>query len=785
MSSNLSWYLTIFLVAYAPPSWSQQQRHTVSGYVYDAASGELLTKATVLSIKTARGTATDEYGRFVLIVEADSVHLRFSYLGYIEEYLRLVLRADTLVRVGLARSPVELEEVSVAADHAVTSLSQIQLTPREIDRMPAMAGETDVVKALQLLPGVQGGREGAAGLYVRGGSPDQNLVLLDGTPIYNANHLLGFLSTFNPDVIRSVNLSRGAGSARYGGRLSSVLDVAMKEGNLYERQTYATIGIVAARVTTEGPIRRGRAAYLFSARRTYLDALWRIAQPSDEKFGYYFFDLVGKVNWVGSRQRVYLSLYGGQDRFWLRYDENESSYSEQYEGALFWGNLTGSLRWQSQLSPRLLASASLSRTSYTVAFDEKSRYRAGREQDETYNGTTYRSGVADWTAKADLDLRVGFGHRIRVGGNATLHTYTPSTARVSSQDRPADSVSTRVVGSESRLLAWETAVYAEDEIVLGRRVLAVLGLRGSAFMVADASYAALEPRLVLRYTLNANTSIEASFAEARQYTHLVSRSGIGIPLDLWLPTTDAIGPQQARQVSLGATRKLQSQAAVEVSAEVYLKKMTGVLTPIEGSSLLGIDATGWERRVEVGHGKAYGLETLVRKREGRLTGWVAYTLARSTRRFDGIDDGKQFPYQYDRRHDLALTASYQLTKRWALSGTWVYASGNAAWLPVARAPDVEDFAGYRYYSNDPELSAYVYGARNGWREPAYHRLDFAARRTNELRRGTRTWTMGLYNVYAQRNPFYLYAKTRDDGRLTFRKVSPFILIPAFSYAITF
>ena len=694
--------------------------------------------------------------------------------------LDFLVRADTLVRLALVRSTVELPGVEVSAE-GIHRIGETWLTPREVNQIPAIAGEVDLVKAVQLLPGVSGGREGEAGLYVRGGSPNQTLVLLDGTPVYNVNHMLGFLSVFNPDVVRSVKLIKGAGSARYGGRLSSVLDVAMKEGNLNERRTSANVGLVASRVTTEGPIRRGRAAYLFSVRRTYLDAIYRLFQSSKDRSGFHFYDLVGKVSMVGRRQGLYLSLYGGQDLLSQRYKGRGVIYNEQYQGEMYWGNHTGSLRWQSQLTPTLLASIAVSRTSYRLALDEQRvwRHLSSVTEDEA---TTFRAGVADWSARLDIELQAGKAHRFLVGGNAIRHKYTPSMGHITRHDKIADIRSVRIVGSASPIRSWEAAAYVEDEVSLGQWTHANLGLRGSAVIVEETSYSALEPRLALRHKIRAHTTLELSYAEARQYAHFISRSGIGVPIDLWLPATSSVGPQQDRQLTAGVRRTF-FDSVLQVSSDVYLRNMKGLVTSIEGSYLLGIEAAGWEQRVYVGEGTAYGLEVLVRKREGRLTGWMAYTLARSIRRFEEIDNGESFPHRFDRRHDLAVTSSFQLNTRWALSGTWVFATGDAVWIPVARTVDIEDFGGYGGAHSFDEAGPYslVLGARNGSRTPLYHRLDLAAR----YKKRGHTVTFGFYNIYAHRNSFFLYGELSTDGRIRYRKVSPFILIPAISYGISF
>ncbi len=739
-------------------------------------------------MRSDQGTATDRYGRFALLVEPGFARLSVSHLGYETLHIELAVQDGNPLDIVLAPRPVELDAIAVSAQR--TGLSPVgtdllHLTPEEIERVPALAGETDLVRAIQLMPGVSAGREGSAGLFVRGGSPDQNLILLDGTPVYNATHLLGFLSTFSPDAVRSAALTKGAGSARYGGRLSSVVDVNLREGDRNERRTRGAIGLVSARVTTEGPIREGRAAYLVSVRRTYLDALWSLFQPSDEAAGYHFYDAVAKASLVSPRHAFYLSLYGGRDQFWTRYEDDYlGAGSERYDGALSWGNLTGTIRWSGQLSPRLLASASVGATSYGLAFDEETQeFPAGNSLQEEVEGVRYRSGVTDWLARADLDFRLSPAHLLRFGGSAALHAFQPSASRVVRQEGDGPEV-TRAVGADDRVHARSGALYIEDEFESPNGLGGTVGVRASAFAADGRVYAALEPRLALRYRLPRGTAVEASYARSQQYVHLVSRSGVGVPLDVWLPTTGRVGPQQAWQAAFGATHEITSALALSIG--VFYKRMEGLIEPAEGSSLLGAQAEGWEDRVELGQGQARGIELLLRKRGGRLTGWAAYTLAKSMRQFDAFDRGHAFPQRYDRRHDLAATASYRLTKRWELSGTWVYATGDAVWLPAARAPAVENDVGYPddpFY--EPAPTAYVYGPRNGTRAPAYHRLDVAARHTKPVGKGARTWTLGLYNAYGRRNPFFLYPRVRDDGRLEFRRLSPLVWIPAVSYERSF
>ena len=707
-----------------------------------------------------------------------------SYLGYRTAVLTLPAPTDTFVMVELEPEEIGLDGVEVSSESGGHRRNDVKVSPDEIRSVPSIGGEPDLVKAIQLMPGVQGGREGSAGLFVRGGTPDQNLILLDGTPVYNATHLLGFLSTFNPDVVRAADLIKGPGPARYGGRLSSVLDVSMLEGNPDEHQTRGSVGLVSARGLAEGPVGIGRAAYLVAARRTYADLLWRLFQPPDEQGGYHFYDVVAKVSAVGERSGAVLSLYGGRDLFWTEYEtELGGGYPEQYDGGLGWGNLTGTLRWFGQLSPRLLVETSVGATRYALSFEEETLQGEPGTSEEELSRSTYQNGVTDWLGSASAELALSPRHRLTFGAQAVHHRFRPSVSSVTERWGEAPAV-TRRLGQGENVRGHSLSGHVEDAFEVGP-LSGSLGLRATWFASGGASYLSAEPRVYVGWDVDARTHVRASYTTATQPVHLISRSGVGIPLDLWLPSTRRVAPQRAWQTGVGVSREVWSRHA-EVSLDLFYKAVSGILSPAEGSALLGVDAVGWEDRVQIGSGKAYGAEALVRKRAGALTGWVAYTLSRAELRFPAFDAGQPFPSPFDRLHDLAITGAYAAGRGWVLSGTWVFGSGEAAWLPIARSVSIEDDAGYDSEPGyEPGVDAYVYGPRNGVRAPAYHRLDIAAQHSRETRWGRRTWTLGLYNAYGRRNPFFLYPKTTSDGRYEVRQASPLAFIPALSYAFEF
>ncbi len=772
-------FITVFILlagVISSPIAAQDNHNVVSGIVIDSQSGEALFGATIVDLDNMSGVSTDRYGRFSMIVRADSVQIYASYLGYQTVSIIIPLPLDSALVIALESTSLELPEVSITGDRALRTTTGTfhHITTQDINRVPALAGESDIVKVAQLMPGVHGGREGAAGLHVRGGSPDQNLMLLDGMTIYNVNHLIGFLSAFNPDVVRAVEFTKGPGSARHGGRLSSVFNVALKEGNRHDTQVTANVGSLASRVMVEGPIRTGRSSYLISARRTYFDQFWRLIQPENDKAGYYFYDVVAKASTVSDRSGLYMSLYAGRDRFWTRTRETLPGGSDESRTQLYWGNLTGVVRWQGHIGDGILASAGLGRSAYGITFGDESRAEFDGEAERRSLG--YNSAVRDWRVHLDVAIPIRSSHLLSVGTSVVNHYFDPSrTSSLSSSGHSQQ---------HSPIHAAEFAFYAENDINIGRNARASAGIRATSYLVHSKVFVGLEPRLSLRTGITPRTSVDWSFGVSKQHVHLLSRSSVGIPLDLWLPATPGVPPQSAVHAAIGSSHR-SAAAPLEFGIEIYWKEMRNLVEPLDGGFLIGAMAANWEERVAAhGRGRSYGIELLVRKSEGRLSGWAAYTLSRSSRRFPSIDGGEGFPYRFDRLHDLSITGSYLLTSRWEAQTTFALASGNAIWLPEARAPYVENRPGFPIQpAPGLILSTYEYGPRNRSREPAYHRLDLSFRHQKETSWGRRTWTIGAYNVYARRNPFFIYATTDEAGRIEYRRVSPFILIPAVSLGL--
>ena len=688
-------YFLLVLIGLAGSVWAQTDPvHTLSGYVEDAASGEKLIGAVLYEPALQKGATTNRYGFFSLTLPEGPLQVVVFHIGYQSDTLATRLDRDLQLNIALQPTPLEMGAVQVEAERLdpiqeQSQMSVVQVPIRQIKNAPVLMGEVDVLKTLQLLPGVQSGAEGMSGLYVRGGSPDQNLLLLDGAPVYNASHLFGFFSVFNANAIKNVQLTKAGFPARYGGRLSSVLEVDMKDGNMKTFEGEGSVGLIASQLTLQGPLRKDRTSFIVSARRTYIDLLIRPFLPSDEKGGYHFYDLNAKLNHIFSPEsRVFLSLYSGDDRFWSDFKEEYRGGSYREEDSIAtdfgWGNITSTLRWNYLFDNQLFGNftAIYSRYQLSTHVDDRTTITSDGERETESLRLRYLSGIRDWGLKADLDYLPNPTHYIRFGGSGTLHTYSPGAAHIKSD--PADGAPEDTTLAAQVTDALEYSLYGEDDVQLTDRLKANVGLHTSGFLVNDEFYTSLQPRVSMRYLLPSDWAVKASYALMRQYIHLLSNSTVGLPTDLWLPATERVRPQWSRQFGVGLARQLKDQ--YEFSLEGYYKTMTNLIEYREGASfLVGFgESEDWQDKVEIGRGWSYGAELFVQKKRGRTTGWIGYTLSWTKRRFAGLNQGRAYPYRYDRRHDAALVLTRQLTRSTSFSLTWVYGTGSAATLPVAR-----------------------------------------------------------------------------------------------------
>ena len=747
------------------------------------------------------GTSSNTYGFYSLTLPAssDTLTIIYSYVGYGAQAAQLILSQDTTLNIGLEDNAL-LEEVVITAEEAekiqeVTQMSAVSVPIEQIKSMPAFLGEVDVLKTLQLLPGVQSGNEGSSGIYVRGGGPDQNLILLDGVPVYNASHLFGFFSVFNADAINNVQLIKGGFPARYGGRLSSVIDISMKEGNMKEFHGEGSIGLVGAKLTLEGPIIKDKTSFIVSGRRTWIDLLARplikAQTDGDETAGYHFYDLNAKVNHrFSDRDRLFLSAYLGNDRFYSRYryeddwDGDGVSLSDEDEAGLNWGNITSALRWNHTFTPKLFSNLTLTYSRYRLNLFNKYRYEYLGDQNSVMvdqGAIKYISGIEDFAAKLDMDYIPSPRHFVRFGANAIRHRFEPGALNVRYDDFNDNQLDT-LLGSNSTL-ATEFAAYVEDDIEISSSLKLNVGAHFSGFYVNSQLYASLQPRIAARYLLSPQISLKASYSQMAQFIHLLTNAGVGLPTDLWVPSTERIRPQRSQQFALGAAREWGN--GYEISLEGYYKTMDNLIAYREGASFIDVNSN-WQDKVVVGDGRSYGAELLIQKREGRTTGWLGYTLSWSDRQFDDLNFGKRFPYKYDRRHDIGVAVVHNWKERIDVSFTWVYGTGNAITLPNARyerAQPERQFGGFGGFG----YTLYDYGERNSYRMRAFHRLDASITFKKKTRWGERSWVVGVYNAYSRQNPFYMYldegGNPNEPNR--FRQVSLFPIIPSISYRFNF
>ncbi|MDD2245179.1 MAG: TonB-dependent receptor plug domain-containing protein [Dysgonamonadaceae bacterium] len=798
------------------------QNYTISGYITDEADGETLIGASVFDKISKKGNAANNFGYYSITLSKGDVLLEYSFVGYTHQLYDFVLQNDTVINVKLS-SGQTLQEVTVVGNRSQTGaestqMSAVEVSVEQIKNIPSIFGESDVIKALQLLPGVQGGTEGSAGMYVRGGGMDENLLLLDGVPVYNVNHMFGFFSVFNTDAVKNVTLYKGSFPARFGGRLSSVVDIRMKDGNEKKIQGSASIGLISSKFNIEGPIIKDRTTFNISARRTYIDVLARPFmnkynkdQNEDNNYkentiaGYYFYDLNAKfTHKINDRNRLYLSAYLGDDAVYTKMQTSDKSMQNQRVEdwtnlSWKWGNTITALRWNHVLTNKMFANTTLSYTRYrsNMGIGAESVYEYDSNPVNNYSENTqldYRSGIEDLTARVDIDYTPNTQHDVKFGAGYTFHTFNPDVTRLKSKTTEQEIIqdTDTVIGS-SKIYPKELSAYVEDNISIGRRIKFNAGLHFSHYSVQNTNYHSLEPRLGIRALINEDVSVKAGYAMMGQYIHMLSNSSISLPTDLWVSATKDIEPMRSHQYSAGVFWRWKDVA--DVSIEGYWKTMHNLIEYKDGASFMGF-SSGWEEKVNMGDGKAYGVELLLQRSFGNTTGWIGYTWSKSTRLFDRpgqeINFGREFPAKYDRRHDVSITMSHIFSDRIDISGSWVYSTGNTGTLAMQynkplQGPQAE-VASYDEY----ELP-YI-NSRNNYRFNAYHRLDLGVNFHKKKRWGMRTWNISIYNVYNQLNPFMVYPSSEysynpetgeSEGRNFLNQITLFPIIPSVSYTIKF
>ncbi len=770
--------LGLFLALFLSMNAQGPPKITISGTLEDADSREMLLGATVFEQGSGTGTVSNTYGFFSLTIPAGKAELVFSYIGYSPVTLTFDLQKDTTMVIRLSAG-TQLDAVEVTADRLEKNVQRSQMStvdvPVEfIKKVPALLGEVDVLKVIQLLPGVQSGGEGQSGFYVRGGGPDQNLILLDGVPVYNASHLFGFFSVFNAEAVKDVTLIKGGFPARYGGRLSSVLDITLKEGNMQEFHSALSLGLIASSAMVEGPIIKDKVSFILTGRRTYIDLLVRpFLTAEDGTSGYYFHDINGKINWrISDRDRVYLSMYTGRDKFYYRYEEKNYEPKYEEDASFGWGNLTTALRWNHVWTKNLFSNTTLTLSDYSFDTDNQFKETSGSTL-VSEQKLAYTSGIRDWAGRIDFDYLPVPKHYIRFGAGAIAHTFDPGVFDLLNFS-DGDRISTQI--GQPKIAATEWFAYGEDDAELLPALKVNYGLHLSGFQVEDKHYISLQPRISARYLLRDDLSVKASFSTMRQYINLLSNESIGLPTDLWLPSTDRVKPQDAWQVAVGAAYDWKEY---ELSVEGYYKDMDNLLSYTEGSSFFSF--TNWQNRVTQGSGDSYGGEVFLQKKRGTWTGWIGYTLSRSNRQFDELNFGRKFPYKYDRRHDFEIVVNYKKNDKFDIGMTWVFGTGNAISLAAESyyyaPPGSNPNSFYRYYIEHFE-------DRNNFRMPSYHRGDIGFNFHRIRPHYQRTISFGAYNVYNRKNPFFVFTE-ETNNQVQLKQASLFPIIPFISYNIKF
>jgi len=774
------------------------QKLSLSGYLLDGESGEALVGANIYDLSSNTGTVSNKFGYYTLFLSRNTNYtLQVSFVGFKTSTLHINLSNDTLVNIRLQPDNISLNEVVIQSqgeerleDRA--EIGKVSIPMSEIKLMPTITGEPDILKAYQLVPGIQGGQEGNNGLFVRGGTPDQNLFLLDDVPLYNVSHLGGFFSVFDPSMVKSIDLYKGGFPARYGGRISSVVDIRNKEGNLYSYNGEVGFSLFMTKFFIEGPIKKEKSSFAFSVRRCNLDLLTNLyywLSTSDHYTGYTFYDINFKMNMkLSETDRLFFSVYNGRDNFFYR-DKKETDVAQlgiEYAGnaRLIWGNSSASLRWLHILDKTVFNNLTLAFTRYS--YNNKNSFTRTETNTDTKFTDEYGilSRINNMVLKDDAEVPLEY-FNIRFGAVFNYYNFIPSY--VSYDQRIT------VSGEETILLAPEKAItasssdffgYAELNFDWGDKISANIGLRAGSYFANSTAFPSIQPRVIVNYTFLPSFSFKASYCTMQQNMHLLTNSNTGMPTDVWVPSTAQLAPETSKQFSIGLAHT--TKQAIEFSIEAYIKKVNNLIEYKEGV-LIYSSAQNWEDKVEKGGtGNMKGVEFLINKSKGRLSGWVGYTLASNQRTFVNINNGEDFPFKYEQRHNFSIVAIYKLNEKFSLSGTWVYNSGNRITLPAGKYQLYD----YNYidpsHENDNIFSdVHIYSEKNGYKMADYHRLDIGVNYTKPVKRGISNWFFSIYNVYNRQNAYYLFFSKTKTGEVKLYQQSLFPIMVNFGYSFSF
>ena len=740
--------------------------YTVSGFISDARSGERLPSANIYNPDTYMGTVSNNYGFFSLTLSEGVHKINASYVGYNQYNNTLFLRKDTVLNIELISS-TQLQEVLVKGYRFpeiknISGMGAYVFPIEDIKSRPALLGEADLIKNIQILPGIQGSSYGFSGLYVRGGNADQNLFLLDDVPVYNVGHLLGFFSIFNTDAVNHVAVLKGAFPARYGGRLSSVIDVRMNEGNKEKIEGAVNLGILSSGLALNGPIKNEKAGFALSARRTYIDLITAILQRnSDERANYYFYDLNGKLNYSPNyRNRLYLSGYMGRDKYYTNYNyievPTESGQRNEKlndENNALWGNIITAFRWNFLINYKFFSNLTLSYSNYSFNVDVLRNNRVNNVWSAFKQ--SYRSGISDFNIKLDFDFYHSNGNLSRFGANVVNHNFDPRVDFIEGKNNIEENFQ---ILEDEPIKSWEYHVYYENEFTISAKFNTNLGGRAILFRGGDKYYRSFEPRWSSRYIVSSNFNIRGSAGIMSQYVHMLNSSNISLPTDLWLPVTDKIPPMRSIQTAMGYDFFLGQNTDFSINIDFYYKWLRNIISYKESASFFDY-SLNWEDKLTLGKGVSYGAEFLLSKNNGSLTGMLGYTLAKTTNLFAELNNGKPFPDRNDRRHDLSITLNYRFNKKWDAGVMWQYGTGLPVSLPsekyyAPKLPFQEDNSSVNHSVNISTI--------NGSRMDDYHRLDVGFNYSRKKKGREHLCGFGVINAYGRQNPFILYYASSND-----------------------
>lgn len=781
---------------------------TISGSIQEVGSGESISFAQIKVNELRTGTLSNESGFFSIDLPPGKVRFLIQRIGYYPLDLDFFALTDTFIQVNMIQASSFLDTVMIEAFSGLQDvhLGRMVIPMEQLKQLPALAGEGDVLKSLQFLPGVQFGQEGTSGLFVRGGSPDQNLILLDDMPVYNVNHLFGFFSLFPPGVIQDMEVYKGAFPAQYGGRLSSVIRLQVKEGNLSEWKGETSLSMLSGQVRVEGPLIPGKSSIFFAGRRSLIDLVLRPftsynyrREGVNGSLGYGFYDIITKANYIISpKSRLFVSVYAGSDqgKISIRPSDEDSTASES-SGALQWGNITTSMRFQQVMGKKWFSKSVLGFTRYRYNQELSfSRKEVGFPEDKIQFGNY--SSVNDWILKQEFHGQTGRNHNLRAGIQLSSKQFEPDVSFLSIQD---GMVATDTSFREPPLRSQTASVYTGYEYSTPSLSL-YLGLRAEGFFTEGKQWWSVQPRAKIGWKFAPAWKVEAGYSYIQQYIHLLTNSGLGLPTDLWVPATSLIPPASSQQITAGIFHEIDPRTTISI--EGYWKQIEGVIEYKEGVSYIN-NFSNWQQLVNIGRGKSIGLEFFLHRRSGKWNGWIGYTLSKATRQFDEINDGIEFPFRYDRPHNVSMFLSRELPNpNKSISATWTFVSGaritvpdEQYFVPFDLVDQLTGFADNLITSG----SSYIFGpsavyaeSRNNYSQRPFHKLDIAYRTKKAKRKFDRTWEFGVYNLYGRQNPYYVFYGTETifsttepfvRNERTLREYSFLIWLPYIGYQISF